>query len=97
MDFEIVGQITDVETIAEGNGIRELGLLRQRYGLGNWRKKKGVANVRLPSGLTGLAEIHPVGQVLIEEGRRQQQEQRQERAEKQQQQPERPRRAARIG
>ncbi len=58
MDFEIVGQITDVETIAEGNGIRELGLLRQRYGLGNWRKKKGVANVRLPSGLTGLAEIH---------------------------------------
>ena len=38
-----------------------------------------------------------VGQVLIEEGRRQQQEQRQERAEKQQQQPERPRRAARIG
>ena len=38
-----------------------------------------------------------VGQVLIEEGRRQQQEQRQERVEKQQQQPERPRRAARIG
>nr|QGW60597.1 hypothetical protein [bacterium] len=38
-----------------------------------------------------------VGQVLIEEGRRQQQEQRQERAEKQQQQPERPRRSARIG
>nr|WP_011304089.1 zincin-like metallopeptidase domain-containing protein [Sphingomonas sp. A1]BAE19704.1 TraC [Sphingomonas sp. A1] len=37
-----------------------------------------------------------VGQVLIEEGRRQQQEQRQERAVKQQQQPERPRRAARI-
>jgi len=35
-----------------------------------------------------------VGQVLIQEGRRQQQEQR---AEKQQQQPERPRRAARIG
>jgi putative DNA primase/helicase len=38
-----------------------------------------------------------VGQVLIEEGRRQQQDLRQERAEKQQQQPERPRRATRIG
>jgi hypothetical protein len=56
--FEVVGPITNVETIAEGQGIRELGLLRQRYGLGSWRKKKGQANVRLVDGTMALAEIH---------------------------------------
>ncbi len=58
MTFEVVGPITNVETIAEGQGIRELGLLRQRYGLGSWRKKKGQANVRLVDGTMALAEIH---------------------------------------
>ena len=58
MEFEIVGKITDVETIAEGNGIREIASLRARYGLGNWRKKKGIAHIRLPGGLTALAEVH---------------------------------------
>jgi hypothetical protein len=58
MDFCIVGTIASVETIAEGSGIRELALLRKRYGLGNWRKKKGVATVRLPDGTTALAEVH---------------------------------------
>jgi hypothetical protein len=58
MEFEIVGAISNVETIAEGKGIRDIALLRTRYGLGNWRKKKGIANVRLPDGSTGLAEVH---------------------------------------
>jgi hypothetical protein len=58
MEFCIVGKIENVETIAEGTGIRDLALLRQRYGLGNWRKKKGVAAVRLPDGTTARAEIH---------------------------------------
>ena len=58
MDFQIVGPIANVETIAQGNGIREIALLRARYGLGNWRKKKGIAHVRLPDGSTALAEIH---------------------------------------
>lgn len=58
MTFEVVGPIDQVETIAEGSGIRELGLLRQRYGLGNWRKKKGRANIRLADGTLALAEIH---------------------------------------
>ena len=58
MDFQVVGPIGSVETIAQGNGIRELVLLRARYGLGNWRKKKGIAHVRLPDGSTALAEIH---------------------------------------
>lgn len=58
MDFQIVGPIANVETIAEGSGIRELGALRQRYGLGRWRKKKGIATVQLPDGTTALAEVH---------------------------------------
>ena len=32
MDFEILGEISDVETIAVGKGIRELSRLRKRYG-----------------------------------------------------------------
>lgn len=47
MNFEIVGEITDVETIAAGSGIREAARLRRTYGRGRWRKLKGVAQVRL--------------------------------------------------
>ncbi len=58
MDFQIIGPIESVETIAEGNGIRDLPLLRQRYGIGNWRKKKGVATIRISDGVTLRAEVH---------------------------------------
>lgn len=58
MKFEIVGEITDIETIAVGSGIRILPLLRKRYGKGRWRKLKGIAHVRLLDGTTRLAEIH---------------------------------------
>jgi hypothetical protein len=58
MHFEIVGQISEVETIASGSGIRILPLLRERYGRGRWRKLKGIANVRLSDGTIRLAEIH---------------------------------------
>ena len=57
-DFEVVGQITEPETIAIGNSIRELPQLRARYGRGRWRKRKGVANVRLSDGTIRLAEVH---------------------------------------
>jgi hypothetical protein len=58
MDFEIVSEITEVETIALGTGIRDRARLRKQYGRGRWRKLKGVARVRLPSGRIRLAEIH---------------------------------------
>ena len=58
MAFQIVGQIGNVEIIAKGNGIREIAALRTQYGLGSWRKKKGIANIRLPDGSTALAEVH---------------------------------------
>lgn len=40
MDVRIVGPVLEIETIAEGHGIRELTDLRERYGRGSWRKKK---------------------------------------------------------
>ncbi len=58
VDFEVVGQITESETIAVGNSIRELPQLRARFGYGRWRKRKGVANVRLSDGTIRLAEVH---------------------------------------
>lgn len=56
--FEIIGEISAVETIATGQGIRELPRLRKHYGPGRWRKRKGVARVRLDSGDIVLAEVH---------------------------------------
>jgi len=56
--FEIVGRITDVETIAIGRSIRELPELRVRFGRGRRRKLKGVASVRLSDGTIRLAEVH---------------------------------------
>ena len=58
MYFRILGEITDVETIATGSGIRELARLRRRYGRGRWRKRKGTAQVGLPGGVIRLAELH---------------------------------------
>ena len=58
MDFEIVGEIRQVETIAVGTKIREVRRLRKRYGRGRWRKMKGVTLVRLKDGTTPTAEVH---------------------------------------
>jgi hypothetical protein len=60
MHFEIVGEgeISEIKTIATGSGIRELQRLRKRYGRGRWRKRKGVAEVRLNDGEVVSAEIH---------------------------------------
>jgi len=56
--FEIVGELSVVETIATGSGIRELDRLQKRYGRGRWRKRKGIARVRLSDGEIMLAELH---------------------------------------
>jgi len=58
MNFEIISEITEIETIAVGREIRELARLRRKYGPGRWRKLKGVAQVRLRSGRIRLAELH---------------------------------------
>jgi hypothetical protein len=58
MDFEVVGDISDVETFAVGNAIRELPRLRRAYGAGRWRKRKGVARIRLADGTVCKVELH---------------------------------------
>lgn len=58
MGFEILGEISDIETFATGAGIREIVRLRRVYGRGRWRKRKGLARVRLGDGSVCLAEIH---------------------------------------
>jgi hypothetical protein len=58
MAFEIVGEISGVETIATSSGIRELARLRKRYGRARWRKRKGFAEVCLSSGDIVQAEVH---------------------------------------
>jgi hypothetical protein len=50
MYFEILGDITHVETFATGSSIWELARLRKFYGRGRWRKRKGIARVRLEDG-----------------------------------------------
>ena len=58
MNFEIVSEIRDIETIAIGSRIRDVSRLRRTYGKGRWRKLKGIAKVRLRSGRMRLAELH---------------------------------------
>lgn len=58
MQFEILGEISDQETIAAGSGIRDVARLRKLYGRGRWRKRKGVARVRLVDGAVREAELH---------------------------------------
>ena len=58
MDFEIIGPVRRVETIATGRAIRELKRLRRRYGKGRWLKRKGVATVRLKDETVHQAEVH---------------------------------------
>ena len=57
-NFILLSDFADLETIATGSGIRELALLRKKYGKGNWRKRKGVATVGLIDGTIHLAEVH---------------------------------------
>jgi hypothetical protein len=58
MQFEIIGEISQIETFATGSGIREIARLRRAYGRGRWRKRKGIARVLLAGGSLHLAEIH---------------------------------------
>lgn len=57
--FEIIGFVSDCETIARGNGIRDLDRLRREYGSGTWPKRKGKAKMQWRhDGTIEDAEIH---------------------------------------
>lgn len=58
MQFKIIGEIKDIETIAVGTSIHNIQYLRKTYGRGRWRKRKGVATIQLPNGTIRLAELH---------------------------------------
>ncbi len=70
MQFEIIAQIIDVETIAVGRRIRILRRLQRQFGIGRWRKMKGVTTVKLHDGTILKAEIqwyevHGIGRKLF--------------------------------
>ena len=58
MYFEIVSEISDIQIIAVGSGIHEIKRLRKQFGPGRWRKLKGIALVKLPSGRIRRVELH---------------------------------------
>ncbi|MGH7193759.1 MAG: hypothetical protein ACREJM_09535 [Candidatus Saccharimonadales bacterium] len=58
MEFEIISEVSQLETIAVGTAIRDVRRLRRAYGKGRWRKVKGVAFIRLNRGEIRKAELH---------------------------------------
>lgn len=58
MHFQVIGKISNVTTIAETTAIRERDRLVKRYGIGRWKKRKGVAYIRFSNGITQKAELH---------------------------------------
>ena len=58
MFFSIVGEVSHIETFAVGAEMREVERLRKLYGRGRWRKRKGIARVRLEDNSIHLAEVH---------------------------------------
>lgn len=58
MSFRVISDFQQVETIAQGRGIRELKRLVRAYGIGNWFKKKGLTTIIFDDGLTFYAEVH---------------------------------------
>ena len=57
-EFEILGAIKDIETIATGRGVYIRRYLERAYGKGRWRKRKGIAIVKIVDGTICEAEIH---------------------------------------
>ena len=57
-DFEVIGQIEQIQSIAIGNRIREIDRLRKAFGAGRWRKLKGIAVVRFEDGTIHRVELH---------------------------------------
>ncbi len=58
MHFEIVGKIDEVQLIAKGPSVRERARLHRQFGRARWRKLKGIATIRLASGVLRRPELH---------------------------------------
>jgi len=57
-EFDIIGEISNVELIARGPGIHDISRLNRQYGNGKWRKLKETALIRLRTGRVRMAELH---------------------------------------
>jgi len=55
---EVLSEIRNKEVIARGSSVKIRKRLEKLYGRGNWRKMKGIAEVRLSDGSVTPAEIH---------------------------------------
>lgn len=58
MQFEIIEGPTSIEIMATGRGIRELSRPNKVCGRGRWRKRKGIATIRLSDGSEWRGELH---------------------------------------
>ena len=58
VDFQLLGDVKDIEPIAVNLSIRQRKSLQSRFGGRRWRKLKGVALVRFPNGEVRRAELH---------------------------------------
>ena len=56
--IELLGPISQIETIAWPRAIRDIARIRKTFGHARWRKCKGVAFVRRADGTISRAEIH---------------------------------------
>ena len=57
-DFELLGELTAIESIASNLSIRERRRLREQFGGRRWRKLKGIGRVRFPNHEVRLVELH---------------------------------------
>jgi hypothetical protein len=58
VSLHLLSNITEIETIATGTGVRIRRHLNRKYGKGRWRKLKGIATLQLADGTVARAEIH---------------------------------------
>jgi len=56
--FELIGDLTNIEVIAVNLSIRELQRLKDAFGGRRWRKLKGIGLVQFPNGEVRRAEVH---------------------------------------
>ena len=57
-NFRFLSDISNVQIIARGKGVKVRHHLNRRYGRGRWRKMKGTAILEYGDGQIWLAEVH---------------------------------------
>jgi hypothetical protein len=58
MEYEIIGHISKVGVIAVGGNIKDIMRLQKQFGVGRWRKLKGIAAIRFSDGRIRNVEVH---------------------------------------